>query len=38
MEENEVEKYTTLAKSTMRQTLYIPFKYDIQILNFYLFT
>ena len=36
IEEDEVSKYTTLTKSTLKQTLYIPFKYDIQVLNFYL--
>ena len=34
--EDEVDDYTELTKSTMKQTLYVPFPYDIQILNFYL--
>lgn len=34
--EDELEQYTSLTKSTMRQTLYVPFPYDVQILNFYL--
>lgn len=36
MGEDDVDKYTTLTKSTMKQTLFIPFEYDIQILNYYL--
>ena len=36
MDEEEINQYTTLTKSTLKQTLYIPFKYDIQVLNFYL--
>jgi len=34
--EDELEQYTSLTKSTMKQTLFVPFPYDIQILNFYL--
>ena len=34
--EDEVDEYTQLTKSTMLQTLYVPFPYDIQVLNFYL--
>ena len=36
LDQDEIDKYTTLMKSTMKQTLFIPFKYDIQVLNFYL--
>ena len=36
LDEDEIDKYSTLTKSTLKQTLFIPFKYDIQILNFYL--
>ncbi len=36
LDEEEIDKYTLLTKSTLKQTLFIPFKYDIQILNFYL--
>lgn len=34
--EDEVDAYTKLTKSTMKQTLFVPFPYDIQVLNFYL--
>lgn len=34
--EDELEQYTSLTKSTMKQTLFVPFPYDIQILNFYM--
>lgn len=34
--EEEVDAYTQLTKSTMKQTLFVPFPYDIQVLNFYL--
>lgn len=36
LDEDEISQYTTLTKSTLKQTLFIPFKYDIQVLNFYL--
>ncbi len=36
LDEDEISQYTTLTKSTLKQTLFIPFKYDVQILNFYL--
>ena len=29
LEENEVDQYTSLQKFTMKQTLYLPYKYDI---------
>lgn len=29
LDEEEIDKYTTLTKSTLKQTLFIPFKYDI---------
>jgi len=34
--EEEIEKYTTLTKSHLFQTLYVPFKHDLQLLNYYL--
>lgn len=34
--EDEVDEYTQLTKATMKQTLFVPFPYDIQVLNFYL--
>ena len=29
MDESEIDNYTSLTKSTLKQTLFIPFKYDI---------
>ncbi len=34
--EDEVDEYTQLTKATMKQTLFVPFPYDVQVLNFYL--
>ena len=34
--EDEIDEYTQLTKATMKQTLYVPFPYDVQVLNFYL--
>lgn len=38
MDENEVEKYTNddLTFSTMKQTLEVPFQYDMQVLLYFL--
>ena len=38
LDEMEIDKYTSLSKSTLKQTMYIPFKHDINILNYYLFS
>ena len=38
LDDMEIEKYTSLTKSTLKQTMFIPFKYDIQIMNYYLFS
>lgn len=29
LDQDEIDKYTTLARSTMKQTLFIPFQYDV---------
>jgi Pre-mRNA 3'-end-processing endonuclease polyadenylation factor C-term len=34
--EDDVDEYTQLTKSTMKQTLFVPFTYDVQVLNFYI--
>lgn len=36
LDEAEVDKYTTLTRSTLKQTMFIPFKYDVEVLSFYL--
>jgi hypothetical protein len=36
LSEEELDQYTSLTKSTMKQSLFVPFSYDIQVLNFYL--
>ena len=38
LDDMEIDKYTSLAKSTLKQTMYIPFKFDLNVLNYYLFT
>ena len=38
MEENEVDKYTSLQSATMQQTLYVPYPHDIQVLAYFLYS
>ena len=38
LEESEIEKYTSgvVSLSTLKQTLFLPFEYDVQILLYFL--
>lgn len=36
LDEDEVEKYTALTSSQLIQTQFIPYPYDIQLLNYFL--
>ena len=38
MDENEVDKYTSLQSAVMRQTLYVPYQHDIQVLAYFLYS
>jgi len=38
VDSEEIEKYTPLTKVTMKQTMYIPYKYDIQVLTYFLYS
>jgi len=36
MDSEEVDQYTSLQSFQMRQTLYVPYPYDIQVLGYFL--
>ena len=38
MDENEVDKYTSLQSAVMKQTLYVPYQHDIQVLAYFLYS
>ena len=38
LDEMEIDKYTSLSRATLKQSMYIPFKYDLQVLHYYLFS